>query len=209
MNRTKRSQSGYSLAEMLTVVAIVGMLALVMVPNFITFFQSNKMKSSMRNFTTDLRSARALAISQGKQAALVYASGSGQRSYNLYLGDKPFNSCQWTPQTGPGRTRPTKYLDDIAYFPADPNTPPTIQTFGDLLDCTTSAPNCIPIGGSCPVPPSGTADQKIDVIFFPDGRVQLPNGFTSGTITIKTDLNRIPKPQYTITISPSGRVLAQ
>ncbi|HEX9407409.1 MAG TPA: prepilin-type N-terminal cleavage/methylation domain-containing protein, partial [Thermoanaerobaculia bacterium] len=64
MNRTKRSQSGYSLAEMLTVVAIVGMLALVMVPNFITFFQSNKMKSSMRNFTTDLRSARALAISQ-------------------------------------------------------------------------------------------------------------------------------------------------
>ena len=61
MRKKGCTQAGYSLTEMLTVIAIIGMLALVMVPNFISFYNSNKMKSSMRNFTTDLRSARQLA----------------------------------------------------------------------------------------------------------------------------------------------------
>ena len=82
--------------------------------------QSNKMKTSMRNFTTDLRSVRQLAISQGKQVAISFKTGAAQRSYDWYLGDQSFNSVNWTPQTGPGRTRPTKYLDDIAYFRARP-----------------------------------------------------------------------------------------
>jgi prepilin-type N-terminal cleavage/methylation domain-containing protein len=194
MNRNLRSQSGYSLTEMLVVVAIIGVLALVMVPNFVGFYESNKMKSSMRNFTTDLRSVRQLAISQGKQAAMSFSTGNGQRAYNWYLGDKPFNSVNWTPQNGPGRTRPTKYLDDIAYFPATSTATP--QTFTDVLDC--SANPCV----------TGT-DGKIDVIFFPDGHVQIPTAVTTGTITIKTNLSKIPKPQYAITVSPSGRVLAQ
>ncbi len=179
---------------MLTVVAIIGVLALVMVPNFITFYQSNKMKASMRNLTTDLRSVRQLAISQGKQALLTYGTGTTQRSYNWYLGDRPFNSTTWTPQTGPGRLRPTKLLENVVYFPA--NSASTPQTFTDTLDCS-SGTNCV-----------AGADSLIDVIFFPDGHVQLPAGVATGTITLKTDMN-IPKPQYTITISPSGRVLAQ
>ena len=194
MNRKLRSQAGYSLAEMLVVVAIIGMLALVMVPNFMTFYESNKMKSSMRNFTTDLRSVRQLAISQGKQAALSFSTGNGARAYNWYLGDKPFNSINWTPQTGPGRPKPTRYLDDIAYFPTNGGSTP--QTFNDVLDC--SANPCV----------SGN-DGKLDVIFFPDGHVQLPNAVLTGTITIKTNLNKLPKSQYAITVSPSGRVLAQ
>jgi len=200
MNRTTRSQAGYSLPEMLTVVAIIGVLALVMVPNFISFYQSNKMKSSMRNFTTDLRSTRQLAISQGKQAALSYQTGANNRSWDLCLGDKPYNSQVWTRQTGPGRTRPTKLLDDIAYFPADGVPTPQSFTLTHFIDCSVSP---------CTTSPTVLADGKVDVIFFPDGRVQLPTAATSGTLTIKTDLNRIPKPQYTITISPSGRVQAQ
>ncbi|HEY8133899.1 MAG TPA: prepilin-type N-terminal cleavage/methylation domain-containing protein [Thermoanaerobaculia bacterium] len=212
MNRTIRSQAGYSLAEMLTVVAIIGVLALVMVPNFMSFYQSNKMKSSMRNFTTDLRSTRQLAITQGRQAALSFKTGSNERSYDMYLGDKPFASKTWTAQTGPGRNRPTKILDDIAYFPA--NGASTPQTFTDAdgdIDCSLSP--CVTICSTCPPPPPppppGAPDGKLDVIFFPDGRVKLPANATSGTITIKTDLNKLPKPQYTITISPSGRVQVQ
>ncbi len=196
MNRSIRSQAGYSLAEMLTVVAIIGVFALIMVPNFISFYQSNKMKSSMRNFTTDLRSARQLAITQGRQAMLTYGTGGTANTYDLWLGNRPFNSTSWTPQTGPSTNRPTKNLDKVVYFPTDPGSPTTIQTFTDTLDCS-SGTNCV----------AGT-DGKLEVIFFPDGRVQLPSGAASGTITIKTDQN-IPKPQYTITISPSGRVLAQ
>jgi prepilin-type N-terminal cleavage/methylation domain-containing protein len=200
MKRTKRSQAGYSLAELLTVVAIIGMLALVMVPNFMTFYESNKMKSSMRNFTTDLRSARQLSISQGKQVLLTYATGTAARTYDVWLGDKPFNSQNWTPQTGANSNPPrqSKTLDNIAYFPAGN----TLQTFTDFLSCS-SGTNCT---GTVANP---AQDQKIDVVFSPDGTALLPPNLANGTITIKTDLNKLPKSSYTITISPSGRVLAQ
>ena len=200
--KNRNRQSGYSLAEMLTVVAIIGVLALVMVPNFMSFYQSNKMKTTMRNFTSDLRSTRQLSISQGKQAMIVYGTGPNARTYDVWLGDKAFNSLNWTPQTGPNANPPraTKTLDKIAYFP----TGALLQTFADNLDCS-SGTNCLQL----PPAGAGTPDGLLEVIFFPDGRVQLPTGATSGTITLKTDLNRIPKPVYTVTVSPTGRVQAQ
>ena len=198
MKVQERREAGYSLAEMLTVVAMIGVLALVMVPSFITFFQSNKMKSSMRNLTSDLRSARQLSITRGQQVLFTYGTGNTQRSYNWYLGNKSLASDTWTPLTGPGKLIATRTLDNVVYFPT------TGQTFTDDYDCVTSAPNCVPN------PPVGTGvpDGVIDVVFFPDGHVQLPTGATSGTIVIQTDM-KIPKQQYNITISPSGRVLAK
>jgi prepilin-type N-terminal cleavage/methylation domain-containing protein len=205
MKRTMRSQAGYSLAEMLVVVAIIGMLALVMVPNFMNFYQSNKMKSSMRNFTTDLRSARQLSISQGKQTLVTYATGPTARSYDIWMGDKPFGSMIWTAQTGPASNppRPTKTLDNIVYFPQDTGSPATLQTFP-----STAPPCTVPPAVTCSGPPFNLTSTKF-VVFSPDGTAQLQSGFTNGTITIKTDLNKLPKSSYTITISPSGRVLAQ
>src|ERR1051325_3276150 len=119
-------ESGYSLAEMLTVVAIIGVLSLVFIPNFVQFRNTNKMKSSMRNLTSDLRTTRQLAITQGKQAAIVFATGPAKRSYNIYLGDKSYGSTLWSPMTGTGSNPPkgTKYLDDVVYFPTNSITTP-------------------------------------------------------------------------------------
>ena len=210
MRKKGCTQAGYSLTEMLTVIAIIGMLALVMVPNFISFYNSNKMKSSMRNFTTDLRSARQLGITQGRQTLVTYATdttgASTARTYDVWLGDKPFGSTEWTPQTGANSNpnRPTKTLDKIAYFPRDTGTPETFQTFPDsLAPCTLNPPQ----GINCAGPYNLTFTKY--VIFRPDGTAQLQSGFANGTITLKTDLNKIPKPVYTITISPSGQVHAQ
>jgi prepilin-type N-terminal cleavage/methylation domain-containing protein len=198
------SQAGYSLAEMLVVVAIIGIMSLVMIPNFVGIYQSNKMKATMRNFTSDLRGARAYSISQGRQTLVTFSPSTAtakKRSYDIWIGDKFFNSQNWTRVTGPGSTpyKATKVLDEIAYFPAVSG---TNQTFTDILDCS-SGTNCV-----------AGQDQLLDVMFFPDGHAQLPtgavfNGQPAGTITIKTDLNKIPKPVYSITISPSGQVHAQ
>jgi prepilin-type N-terminal cleavage/methylation domain-containing protein len=195
MRSRKASEAGYSLAEMLTVVAVIGTLALVSVPSFLTFYNSNKMKASMRTFTNDLRATRQISISQGRQAMLSFATGTSARSYDVYLGNAPFNSTSWRPRatTGPGAIRGSRTLEEVAYFPA--NAAGTPQTFTDTVTCTT-------------LPCSSGADSRIDVIFFPDGHVQLPTGATSATITLKTD-RRIPKAQYTISISPTGRVQAQ
>lgn len=193
MSQIRSRESGYSLPEMLTVIAIIGILALVTVPAFMNFYQSNKMKASMRNFETDLRSIRQLAITNGTQAMLCYGTGPNARSYSWWMGNKPSNSTSWTKYTGTAQ-HAAKTLDGVVYFPA--NGAPTPQTFNDLYDCS-SGTNCV----------AGT-DGLLDLVFFPDGSIQMPSGSTSGSITIKTDM-KIPKPQYTLTISPSGRVLAQ
>lgn len=190
--RNHRGQSGYSLAELLTVIAIIGTLALVTVPAFMTYMQSNRMKSSMRQFTSDLRAARARSIGQGQQVIVTFGTGSKARTYDVYQGNRPFASTSWTRPSSPESLKTTRLMDSVVYFPADAAGTP--QKFTDTVDC--SALPCV-----------AGADTKLDIIFFPDGRVQMPGALTVGTITVKTDM-KIPKPQYAITITPSGRVQA-
>lgn len=195
MNPQNRRQAGYSLAEMLTVVAIIGTLALVSVPAFMNFYNSNKAKSSMRSFITDLRSARMTAISRGHAVKFSYKTGKTSRIYNYYEGNRalgPVDQITWTPLTGAGSNPPRaqKQLEDVLYFPDNSGTTP--QTFID----EDLAP-----------------DGWLDIIFFPDGHVRIPNNAATnngavGSVTIKTDRN-VPKPQYAIQINPSGRVAAR
>jgi prepilin-type N-terminal cleavage/methylation domain-containing protein len=186
MNASRRmhrpGEAGYSLAEMLTVVAIVGILALVTVPAFITFYNSNKVKSSVRNFVTDFRACRELAIKTGRETRISYKTGgAGTRNYNVYQGDVAFGTANtWTAVPN---QRGVKYLDDVVYFPTKSATAP--QDFTDL-----------------------DSDGLLDVVFFPDGGVRMPTATATATITIQTDMN-VPKKQYQIVISPSGKVVAQ
>jgi prepilin-type N-terminal cleavage/methylation domain-containing protein len=184
----KSSQAGYSLVEMLTVIAIIGILALVTVPAFMNFYMANKVKTSVRNFSTDLRRVRQMAISNGVQSRLSYTTGSAgnARSYDFYLGDRAVGTPVWTARTlptssGSGATGYTRQLEDVVYFPSSSATTP--QTFTDI-----------------------DGDGKLDVIFFPNGSVQMPGTQTTASITVRTDKN-VGHPVYQIDISPSGRVL--
>lgn len=58
------SQSGFSLIEVLTVLAIIGVMALVSVPAFVSMMHSSRLKSSLRQLTSDLRGARQVAVTQ-------------------------------------------------------------------------------------------------------------------------------------------------
>lgn len=58
------SQRGYSLAEALVVMAIVGIMSVVMVPNFINLNRSSKLRFTLRRFTSEVRGARQLAVTR-------------------------------------------------------------------------------------------------------------------------------------------------
>lgn len=182
----KSRQAGYSLVEMLTVVAIVGILALVTVPAFMNFRTSNKVKTSVRNFTTDVRRVRQLAITNGVQSKLSFATGtSGRaRSYDFYLGDRAVGTPAWTALTTrppglSGRYGYTRQLEDIVYFPVAAG--PTPQTFTDI-----------------------DSDGTLDVVFFPDGRVQMPANQTTATITLMTDAKGVSQSVFQVDVTPSG-----
>lgn len=87
-------QRGYSLVELLVVVGIVGLISLVGVPAFITYFNSARVTSALREFTTELRGARQRAVTRNRPVKFSFETGAGERSYWIYDGDA--GGTSWT-----------------------------------------------------------------------------------------------------------------
>jgi prepilin-type N-terminal cleavage/methylation domain-containing protein len=59
-----KTRGGYSLIEMMVVIAIIGVVAAIAVPNFIIWNQKHKLKSDVANLAGTLAFARMTAINQ-------------------------------------------------------------------------------------------------------------------------------------------------
>ena len=112
-----RRQSGYSLIEILVVVAIIGIISLVTVPNFISLQRSAKIKSSMRNFVSDIRTMRQRAVTRHTPTKLSFTTGTATtaRDYSLWEWDATATPPAWT-QIGP-----TKRLEEACYIVSKTN----------------------------------------------------------------------------------------
>src|SRR5262245_19727291 len=67
MNRQRqrrRSEAGYSLAELLVVIVIIGLAAAVTIPNVGSFFRAYKIRTNSDQLVAHLRAARQIAVSQ-------------------------------------------------------------------------------------------------------------------------------------------------
>jgi prepilin-type N-terminal cleavage/methylation domain-containing protein len=78
----RSAERGFSLAEMLVVVAIIGIMTLVLVPNFISMYNSGKFKASARTLTSSLRNARQIAISANTRTKVSFPiTGTTPRTF--------------------------------------------------------------------------------------------------------------------------------
>ena len=113
----KQRQSGFSLVEMLVVVAIIGIVSLVTVPNFMALRRSNMMKNSMRGFMSDARGVRQRAVTRRQQTKLVFTNGSATSGRQYTLWELDPTTSTWN-QIGA-----SKQFEELCYIATETSIP--------------------------------------------------------------------------------------
>lgn len=181
MRRNRRAERGYTLTEALVVVAIIGIISLVAVPNFISLYRSAKVKGAVMQFANDLRSARQTAATKYRPVMVsIGTSTDEQGSYWI----SQFDGTNWVGATKKDLEPQTSINKAVFFsFPANSYTD-TVTADG--------------------------ASRK-DIIFEVNGGVRstptdpLP---TNPVVRIYTT-QPVAKQQYNITIHGSGSVQVQ
>ena len=86
-------QRGYSLVELLVVVAIIGALSLFTVPGFVNMYRASKLKTSLTKFANDLRGARQRAVTHSTTVRVAYVPNG--RAY--YIEESTNEGASWNP----------------------------------------------------------------------------------------------------------------
>ena len=88
------AEPGFALAELVTVIAVIGILAVMMVPFFVNYYQAAILKSGAQQFVTLVNQARELAIRQNDNVCVKLPNAT-QMTYAL-------SSCTGSAWTGAG-----------------------------------------------------------------------------------------------------------
>ena len=78
----RREEHGFSLAELLVVVAIIGLFCLIAIPAVGNFIRAGKVRAANDLLMGDLRAVRYIAITNHASGSLTIDAGAGSWSYS-------------------------------------------------------------------------------------------------------------------------------
>lgn len=73
-----RKNSGFTMVELIIIIVIVGILAAIAVPNFISYLPNYRLKGAISTLRGDLYNAKILAIKRGVQYKVAFTTGGYQ-----------------------------------------------------------------------------------------------------------------------------------
>jgi Tfp pilus assembly protein FimT len=184
--RTRSSQSGYTLAEALVVVTIIGLISGVSVPFFMNYLRANRIRSSASYFQTALRYARQRAVTRHVHTRISFLPNTDPGQYTIFEAteDSSGNVTAWN------ATQPTvRYLDKGVTFANDAAEPVADEYKND--GSTTMTNN---------------ADGRPDIIFGIDGSAINAKDPTAapGTLWLKTNFKSVNYNQFKIQLLSVG-----
>ena len=81
-------QSGFTLIEMMIVIAIMGIFAGIAIPNYLSYMPKHRLNGAARQVMGDLMAARMQAVSQNTTVTVAYVS---DRKYKISTEEKTIN----------------------------------------------------------------------------------------------------------------------
>jgi Tfp pilus assembly protein FimT len=182
--RIRSSQSGYTLAEALVTLTIIGLISGVSVPFFMNYLRSNRIRSSAAYFETALRFARQRAVTKHIQTRVSFVVNTDPGKYTIWDGteDTDGNLTGWK------AVQPTnRYLDQGVTFANDATDP-----VADNYNSTGSS--------------TAATDGKPDIIFGIDGSAINAADATKspGTFWLKTNFKSVNYNRFQIQLLGVG-----
>lgn len=139
MKQRSYSQLGYSAAEMIIVVAIVGLFTLAAIPNFIQMYRSNELRTGARTFASDARWIRMQAIKNARPTKISFAAGSKVYTLseltaaNTWVQARERSQKYRTTVLPEGITFLSHTFVDISAMPVSPRVPDDTDAIPDLV----------------------------------------------------------------------------
>lgn len=109
MRREKSCMGGFTLMELLLVIAITGVLAAVAAPSMAQWLQQGQLNASAREFRSLLQKTRSEAVRRNRPCALVF---------DTHINDAPCAAAAFTDPDGDLILDPTEELIDTLTFPS-------------------------------------------------------------------------------------------
>jgi prepilin-type N-terminal cleavage/methylation domain-containing protein len=85
MNKRLTNKSGFTMTELVVVIAIIGITLAIAIPSFLTYRPTMRLKGAARDITTTLQWARMKAVSENNRMEIQFSPAT--KSYTIYDDD--------------------------------------------------------------------------------------------------------------------------